>query len=73
MSDNKNDRYIQQMTRVRNVSQAASLATKRSQGKAPDTVLHSAWIISIEPNKSALRSGNSNKGTMEKIHRYPNR
>lgn len=73
MSDNKNDRYIQQMTRVRNVSQAASLAAKRSQGKAPDTVLYSARIISIEPNKSALRSGNSSKGTKKKTHRYPNR
>lgn len=68
MNNNKNDRYIQQMTRVRNVSQAASLATKRSQGKAPDTVLHSARIISIEPNKKCpaerqLQQGHKEKNT----------
>ena len=73
MDNPKTHRYLQEMTRVRHVSQAASLATKRSQGKAPDTVLHSARRIGIQPNKSALRSGNSSKGTMEKRHRYPNR
>lgn len=66
MSDNKTGRYIQQMTRVRNISQAASLATKRSQGKAPDTVLHSARIISIEPNKKCPAERQFQQGHKEK-------
>ena len=51
MDNPKTRRYLQEMTRVRHVSQAASLAAKRSQGKAPDTVLHSARRIGIQPNK----------------------
>lgn len=73
MGDNKKQKLIEEMVRIRNVNQAASLATKRSQGKAPDTVLHSARGIGIQPNKKCPAEQQFQQGHIEKIHRYPNR
>ena len=66
MDNPKTRRYLQEMTRVRHVSQAASLAAKRSQGKAPDTVLHSARRIGIQPNKKCPAERELQQGHKEK-------
>lgn len=65
MGDNKKQRLLQEMIRIRNVSQAEHLARHRDKYKR-DTILHSARIISIDPNKKCpverqLQQGHTHK------------
>ena len=65
--DGKLQKAIIRSVQETNLNRAANLADLRKKKRRPDTVLHSARIIGIDPNKKCPAERQLQQGHKEKI------